>query len=306
MQVENIECQIAQAQIGNFLAGSGLSEEAVRQLEEHIAACANCKAVLTERRDALKAMLSGKQAVVDFEEIAREAEATKAKSIAMALRKKSLEQMLQPKPEVVDEPAPIASNAPATEAAEPVEVTSAIEEAPRPKTKNSWKPLAYSCALASVLVGMSLFAGNMDKILGPRANTPTTPVTQPVDPVAGTQSTSAPATLTSATTENSRPDAASVESAAETEALEVEALSSAVGGTVGLLATTQFKAESDAIPIEPAPTAVTQQAPAPTVSAPKKVVNRPRQKRVIRRKPTRRASTTKPTAKSSGIRVYNP
>jgi hypothetical protein len=43
MSVKNLECQIAKAQIGRYLAGDALSSEAVGQLEEHIAECDECQ-----------------------------------------------------------------------------------------------------------------------------------------------------------------------------------------------------------------------------------------------------------------------
>jgi hypothetical protein len=175
MQVENIECQIAQAQIGNFLAGSGLSQEAMQQLEDHIAGCANCKAVLSERRNELKAMLTGERAVVDFEKIAIEAEGTKAKNIATALRKKSLQQMLEPAKElpVLHRPEPKVAVEPVRAVVEQPKAAPVQPEpskAPAKKPASNWKPLVYSLGLAAVLVGMSLFSNNIAAIFGPKAN----------------------------------------------------------------------------------------------------------------------------------------
>src|SRR4051794_20099524 len=58
MQLQNIECQIAKAQIGRYVAGDALSDETVSQLEAHVAKCADCKQNLAERRALLMAMLS--------------------------------------------------------------------------------------------------------------------------------------------------------------------------------------------------------------------------------------------------------
>ena len=60
MAVQDFECQIARAQIGRYLQGDALSSEALDQLEDHIAECPGCKAVLTERRKALQEMLGWK------------------------------------------------------------------------------------------------------------------------------------------------------------------------------------------------------------------------------------------------------
>jgi len=193
MQVETIQCQIAQAQIGNFLAGSGLSDEAMSQLEEHISQCPTCKAALAEKRSELKAMLSQEKAVVSADEIFRlNEEHSAATSIAAALRKKTLEQLSQPSADVKSTPSTVAA----------VEMTIAAEVAtspakklklpkePKPvrpaknpkaaaavatptvtgKPNSAWKPLLYSLALGAVLVGMSLFSNNLSSLFGPKAN----------------------------------------------------------------------------------------------------------------------------------------
>ena len=306
MQVENIECQIAQAQIGSFLSGSGLSDEAVRQLEEHIAGCVHCKSVLSERRDALKAMLTGKQAVVDFEEIAREAEATKAKSIAMALRKKSLEQMLQPAASPAQpstpEPKPIFDSAPAVESVD----TPSVEQAFSSKRKGTWKPLAYSCALAGVLVAMSLFAGNVDKILGPKADAASVPVAVTPSPnasptevvTAESQATTPPSLAPVSNPINPSEPAPAAATEPPVEAVDSPA-AIAIGGSAGLLATTQFQsAESTEVQAQAAAKVPAQIAPSPRT---RRTVNR----RATRRQTPRRVTPRRP-AKSNGIKVYNP
>src|SRR4051794_17329106 len=63
MQLQNFECQIAKAQIGRYVAGDALSEDAVQQLEAHIGKCADCKQNLAERRAVLQAMLSPGESV---------------------------------------------------------------------------------------------------------------------------------------------------------------------------------------------------------------------------------------------------
>ncbi|MEQ1824151.1 MAG: zf-HC2 domain-containing protein, partial [Fimbriimonadaceae bacterium] len=58
MSVQNIECRIAQAQMGRYLGGLGLSEEAVSQLESHIRACPECSGALRLRRIELEAVVA--------------------------------------------------------------------------------------------------------------------------------------------------------------------------------------------------------------------------------------------------------
>jgi len=58
MQSENLECQIAQAQMGRYLGGEGLSNEAIAELETHVRTCTGCKDAIQARRRALESVLS--------------------------------------------------------------------------------------------------------------------------------------------------------------------------------------------------------------------------------------------------------
>lgn len=58
MQSENLECQIAQAQMGRYLGGEGLSSEAISQLETHVRGCHGCKEAIQERRRSLESVLA--------------------------------------------------------------------------------------------------------------------------------------------------------------------------------------------------------------------------------------------------------
>lgn len=340
MQVENIECQIAQAQIGNFLAGSGLSPEAMEQLEDHIAGCANCKTVLNERRSELKAMLTGQKAVVDFEKIAKEAEATKTNSISTALRKKSLQQMLEPKPEPA-KPTPV----PQAFAAVMAEAAAKPVETPKPAKKPSQiKPLLYSLGLAGVLIGMSYFSGNIAQLFGPKlvastatvekAETPaTTPDSTPVTPptvdastgtTGGVVSTNAsiPETTTPPPTTPNNESSTGTHLAVASMPTTPESTPVAdpvvvgpeeIGTSAGALATTQFAASTPATPEAPV-VKPTPPAPAKPVVAPKPAAAKPavakRQtpaRRIVRKRPVRRVAAKRATpVRSRGIKVYNP
>jgi hypothetical protein len=310
MQVENIECQIAQAQIGHFLTGSGLSEEAIKQLEEHIGACPDCKAVLNERRSELRAMLTGEKAIVDFEKIAREATGTQPKSIATALRKQSLQQLLNkpsPASEAEAKIEPVADL--------PIEAVSPnveIQESPTPATSKSqaskWKPLGYSMALALVLVGMSLFSNNIANIVGPKVNETlvasraplvsnapapeSTPQPQTTPPVAehpvkpsttGTNSTTTPATDTPP----------------ESELMSPSVAGTSLGVSCGALATTQFVAEE---PVAQSPDLQPTTPVRKVITPARRTVNR----KATRRQPVRRPAVRKAVSKPRGIKVYNP
>lgn len=331
MQVENIECQIAQAQIGNFLAGSGLSEEAITQLEEHIAGCAHCKAALAEKRNELKALLNPEKAVVDFEAIHREAQSLQAKSISTALRKKSLQQLVEPEasPEPTREPeldyAAIAAILEAKKAT----------EAPNTKVKTSsyWKPLAYSLGLGAVLVGMSLFSNNIASIFGPKASAGTvpsateTPVRSP-EKLLSSQSSATPlasdapnAELTSsqvngtldnpnAGTPSSEDQTTGTTSANPPSPVLPTEHASGLGSTLGALATTQFQSPEAEPVVAPTPTKAPVKAvvkPNPTV---KPIVKKSPARNLVRRasvrRPVRKAIVRRPAVRSRGIKVYQP
>lgn len=61
MAITDFECAIAKSQIGRYVAGDQFSDEAVRQLESHIAACPSCKGVIAQRRKDLMSMLGNEQ-----------------------------------------------------------------------------------------------------------------------------------------------------------------------------------------------------------------------------------------------------
>jgi hypothetical protein len=50
MQVQDIQCQIAQTQIGRYLGGEAFDAETLRQLNEHISGCSKCKEFVNSRR----------------------------------------------------------------------------------------------------------------------------------------------------------------------------------------------------------------------------------------------------------------
>lgn len=131
MQLQNFECQIAKAQIGRFLAGDGLSEETVEQLEAHIAKCRDCKENLAERKIVLQATLSSSE----------QAQPTQKAKFDLADFVKSKIQSKQP--------------------------VHAAVQAPATKQGNLTKPAVYSLALGVVLIGMSYASKNVGSIFGP-------------------------------------------------------------------------------------------------------------------------------------------
>jgi hypothetical protein len=324
MQVENIECQIAQAQIGNFLAGSGLSDEAMVQLEEHIASCPTCKTALAAKREELRSMLKPKQAVVDFQAIHEEAEQVQAKSIASALRKRSLQKLIEPIERPVE---PTAQALAATPSSAPTTPANVKVQSPA-KSSSYWKPLAYSLGLGAVLVGMSLFSNNLASVFGPRASevpaknvpsavstssiTNTAPTANPIPETTG----STPALGTSTNTA-STPGVPSDETAPSTPGEPTSTTGNSLGATTGALATTQFEASESQTqapsqhvqqPSTPAKAATTPKPNAPA----KPVLNstlpsNSASKLIIRRTAkAHRPAVRRRHAPGAGIRIYQP
>jgi hypothetical protein len=141
METEKLECKIAQAQMGRYLGGEGLSPEAIDQLEAHVRDCEDCKQALRARRKSLEAIL----ALPASEEFpALEVTHPKVKPAGMpwvdAIRRAS---------------APV----PEEEIAEPK------------KTKPSWRLPIYSAGLAAVIIAMSTVAKDPTTLFGDRAMT---------------------------------------------------------------------------------------------------------------------------------------
>lgn len=140
MQLQNFECQIAKAQIGRYVAGDKLSDEAVEQLEAHVAKCPDCKQNLAERRAVLQAMLSPGEASVPSQQETPEEKKSRF-DLGHFIRAKV--QHRQPVQAVVQ-----------TSGAKPSSFT---------------KPAMYSLALGAVLIGMSYASKNMGSVWGPKA-----------------------------------------------------------------------------------------------------------------------------------------
>ncbi|MCB8933668.1 MAG: zf-HC2 domain-containing protein [Chthonomonadaceae bacterium] len=148
MSVQNVECQIAQAQIGRYLTGGALSPEALDQLEGHIGECAACTELLRQRREGLQAMLGGHAAVHAPETNSRpEAESNPAPTGSLVGRLR--EQLIQ----AATAPAPPREGA--------------------PEGRALLKPLLWSGALAVVLVAMTVLSKNPTLVFGEKAAPPT-------------------------------------------------------------------------------------------------------------------------------------
>lgn len=279
MSVQTFECQIVKAQIGRYLAGEMLSKEAQLQLEAHISRCAACSADLAERRSTLQALLT-------------KPVATPAPSAGSPIlpKKPSLIEIIKAKASLPDAALvdfPAEDQAPVMGSQR---VLAALEQTPA----ISWKPLAYSGALALVLILMSTIAKDPTKVFGPRATTagailPSSPEVAPEVPL--TLSDIVPAPFTSLV-EGYEPNAAN-----NRLTLENSKALLGVGSSprVAAVAKPVIQRPPSTQPI--------------SINPPTRRVRRP----VIRRnRPTAPANSVrvvpnpKPAEAGSGIRIYNP
>lgn len=137
MPVETIECQIVQAQLGRYLSGEAISDEALRQLEDHIGGCPICRQEVAIRRASLQALLGTVNSA-----------AGRPEALIGALRENQFATHA-----VVESPAP---EAPATTS--------------RPTTAKLSRPLLLGSALALVLIAMSYLGNNPTSLFGDRVS----------------------------------------------------------------------------------------------------------------------------------------
>lgn len=158
MPAKNIECQLAQGQIGRYLAGSPMSEEAVAQLEGHIAECEDCTGFIDRKRNSLRELAANRKAAVYLPEEPAEAaipEPAPAPSAPRNPAAKALIDAIREKSAAAREAAPILETK---------------REAGTPRVTH-WKALAYSTGLGLVLYGMTFITSNPTALFGERAAT---------------------------------------------------------------------------------------------------------------------------------------
>jgi hypothetical protein len=139
MPVETIECQLVQAQLGRYLSGEAFSNEALSQLEDHIANCEICRQEVSVRRATLQSLLGP-----TFENASRPDALIGALNESHAPSK-----MTVPTEAVVEQVVPDRTSH-------------------SPKTFN--KPMMYGTALAVVLIAMTYIGRNPTSIFGERVS----------------------------------------------------------------------------------------------------------------------------------------
>ena len=176
MQVKNIECQIAQAQLRRYLTGEEMPNVIVTDLETHLRHCPECMSAAQTLRESLKSVLSGK--------ITGKPEAPK-----QVLTPAALQDEVITLAETSSQAVPIGRAV----VQSPLNLLDAPDSDFRPKKaprKSNLKTLLYTSALAALLVLMSTVFRDPTRLFGPRASTVVKDIppaaandTPPADPV---------------------------------------------------------------------------------------------------------------------------
>jgi hypothetical protein len=172
MEIDNLECQLAQAQMSRYLAGDTLPEDTVQQLELHISSCATCSAAAAEQKISLEEMLAASKTTPvvapELEVVApniREGQSPAIDQDAINAAMQELEEAPAPEPAMIAEEAE--PEAPAKKKfALPAFNLAIIREA----AAKNFKPLLIGFALGAVLIGMGAFAKKPTAILGKKVS----------------------------------------------------------------------------------------------------------------------------------------
>ena len=151
MQVANIECQIAQAQLRRYLTGEEMPNSIVNDLETHLRHCPDCMAAAQTLRESLKGVLQAK--------------ITGKPVPSVELPKATLRASVT---EVREDEAPAKAVVQA-----PADILDAPDSQFKPKrtvSKSQVRTLLYSSALAAILILMSTVFKDPTKLFGPRAS----------------------------------------------------------------------------------------------------------------------------------------
>lgn len=284
MAAQTIECQLAQGQIGRYLAGTDMSVEAVSQLELHISDCPQCSFFVEAKRAELRQKAQENSAAVSVLDKGNHIHPFARNVAPPTEAMESLMEVIRQK---------------ATPIAEPTVIETQRE--PSVAKPIHWKMFAYSAGLGLVLLGMSHITANPTALFGERAEK-TTPAavagsneTTPVEKPKGSEATGAKATGDPFT-----PD----------EAITPPVTQSLTTGATDSKATTAdtsaVTAQNQALPA----TTITKPTPAKTITPARskpRYANRRRsaQRRSARtpRRTTRRPA--RPAGSGNSIKVYD-
>ncbi len=156
MPAKNIECQLAQGQIGRYLAGANMSAEAISQLEQHIAECDDCTQYVDVKRKTLQEVAQTRHAAIHVPD-----------PFPRSTEPELIEAQERPSSPSTSSHALIQA---LREKANPLANETVLETTREPKTPRriSWRSLGYSAALGAVLLAMSHFTANPTALFGER------------------------------------------------------------------------------------------------------------------------------------------
>ena len=156
MAAQTIECQLAQGQIGRYLAGTDMSVEAVSQLELHISDCPQCSFFVEAKRAELRRKAQENSAAVSVLDEGNHIHPFARNVAPPTEAMESLMEVIRQK---------------ATPIAEPTVIETQLE--PAVAKPIHWKMFAYSAGLGLVLLGMSHITANPTALFGERAEATT-------------------------------------------------------------------------------------------------------------------------------------
>ncbi len=163
MQVKNVECQIAQAQMRRYLVGEEMPKAVVGDLEAHLKGCADCMAAAQLERESLSSVLTNRITGQSRKPASPDAPSPQS---PIPFATKFAPKKLQPGKAAIQAPVDILD-------------TPDEQFAPKPKKKSiDLKTVAYSVGLALILVLMSTVMKDPTAIFGPRASEATTDTPQ--------------------------------------------------------------------------------------------------------------------------------
>ncbi|MCH7599754.1 MAG: zf-HC2 domain-containing protein [Myxococcales bacterium] len=183
MQVKNVECQIAQAQMRRYLAGEEMPTAVVSDLEAHLKGCAECMAAAQIERQSLTNVLTNRSAGKSRKSASPDAPAPQP---PIPFATKLARKRLQPGKAAIQAPVDILD-------------TPDEQHAPKPKKKSiNLKTVAYSLGLALILVLMSTVMKDPTAVFGPRASEQNTDTPQAASSAADKGETNQPTESTGA------------------------------------------------------------------------------------------------------------
>lgn len=160
MQVKNIECQIAQAQMRRYLTGEEMPQALVSDLEAHLKNCPECMAQAQSQRESLSGILAAKI-------MGNSSAPAKSEAKGSAIPNRYVKRPAPERSAVLTAPTKAAVQTPLDIIDTPDELYAAKKKV---KKKANYKTVAYSIGLAALLVLMSTVFKDPTALFGAKAS----------------------------------------------------------------------------------------------------------------------------------------